>query len=245
MHDAQVRTDGSRIRWVEIPGSGPARVYLHGLGASSAPYYAEAVSHPALAGRRSLLMDLLGFGISDRPADAGYSMPEHADYLAAALTEADVHDAEVVAHSMGGMIAVHLAARHPRLVAKLVLVDATLDPTPTTSGILRYTEEEFVDHGRQEILDHISPSWAATMRLVGPEALYRSAAGMAHVGQDHPSARELLRKLTIPRTHLVQAASEEPAEPGVRLVVMPGCGHNIMLDDPEGFAVATAAAFAE
>ncbi|MFC7722787.1 hypothetical protein [Nonomuraea recticatena] len=37
MHSAQVLPDGSRIRWVEIAGVEPTLVFVHGLGASSAP----------------------------------------------------------------------------------------------------------------------------------------------------------------------------------------------------------------
>ena len=56
MRDAVVTTAGSRIRWVEIPGLEPTRVYVHGLGASSPVYYGAVTHHPALAGRRSLLV---------------------------------------------------------------------------------------------------------------------------------------------------------------------------------------------
>ncbi|GAA3254699.1 hypothetical protein GCM10010532_103730 [Dactylosporangium siamense] len=55
MRGAQVRPDGTTIRWVEFPGAEPTRVYLHGLGASSPAYYAAVATDPALAGRRSLL----------------------------------------------------------------------------------------------------------------------------------------------------------------------------------------------
>ncbi|MBP2401398.1 hypothetical protein SNS2_4609 [Streptomyces netropsis] len=68
MRSATVTADGDMIRWVELPGREPARVYAHGPGATSAPYFAEVAVHPALAGHRSLLIDLLGHGISDRPA---------------------------------------------------------------------------------------------------------------------------------------------------------------------------------
>jgi pimeloyl-ACP methyl ester carboxylesterase len=246
MRAAAVRDDGSAIRWVEIPGTEPARVYLHGLGASSAPYYTEAVSHPELAaaGRRSLLMDLLGFGVSDRPADADYTMQEHADHVAAAMTAAGVEQAEVVAHSMGGTIAVHLAARHPHLVSKLVLVDPTLKPIPTSSGILAYSEADFIDHGWDKTMERVGPHWAATMRLAGREALYRSSLGMATA---EPSAHELLLELTIPRTCLRPAASGsvdgdgEAAASGVRLVAVDDCGHNIMVDNVDGFVAEVAA----
>lgn len=247
MRGAQVRPDGTTIRWVEFPGAEPTRVYLHGLGASSPAYYAAVATNPALAGRRSLLMDLLGHGISDRPTDASYTLEEHADLLATALTAAGVSAAEVIAHSMGGAVAIVLAARHPHLVSALVLVDATLDPQPPGVGIrARYTEEQFVHgDGRSETLTRVGTAWAATMRLTGPEALYRTAA---HLGRGTtPTMRELLLELPVPRTYL-HPADNEPigaralTDAGVRVVAVPDAGHNIMLDNPDGFVAATAAA---
>jgi pimeloyl-ACP methyl ester carboxylesterase len=253
MRDAQVRPDGTTMRWVELPGAQPARVYLHGLGASSPPYYAAAAGHPALAGHRSLLVDLLGYGISDRPVDASYTLEEHADLLAVALREAGVAGAGMIAHSMGGAVAIVLAARHPGLVANLVLVDANLDPSPpvgrAASAVIatRYTEEEFVGGGGwAETLEWVGPHWAATMRLAGREAVYRSATHLAR--GTVPTMRDLLLDLPIPRTYLYPAAGGAPsgadtlARAGVRLVAVPDSGHNIMLDNPDGFAEAVAAA---
>ncbi|MEU8111233.1 alpha/beta fold hydrolase [Micromonospora sp. NPDC053740] len=247
MRGAQVRPDGTTIRWVELPGTEPTRVYLHGLGASSPAYYAAVATNPTLAGRRSLLMDLLGHGISDRPVDASYTLEEHADLLATALTAAKVSAAQVIAHSMGGAVAIVLASRHPHLVSALVLVDATLDPQPPGEGIgARYTEEQFVHGGgRSETLTRVGPAWAATMRLTGPEALYRTAV---HLGRaTTPTMRELLVDLPVPRTYL-HPADNEPrgaralTDAGVRVVAVPEAGHNIMLDNPDGFVAATEAA---
>lgn len=152
MRAAEVRPDGAAIRWVELPGAEPPRVYVHGLGSSSAPYYAEAVARPALAGFRSLLIDLLGFGVSDRPDDASYTLDEHADLLAEALTQAKAAPADVIAHSMGGGVAVLLASRHPHLVERLVLVDShldrhTYDAASASWAMARQSEEEFLSRG--------------------------------------------------------------------------------------------------
>ncbi|MFD1271672.1 alpha/beta fold hydrolase [Streptomyces kaempferi] len=88
-------------------------MYVHGLGSASAVYNAHIAARPELAGRRSLFVDLPGHGISDRPVDFGYTLEDHADALAAALDEARVTAAELVAHSMGGAVAIVLADRRP------------------------------------------------------------------------------------------------------------------------------------
>ena len=244
MRAAQVRDDGSMIRWIELPGAEPARVCLHGLGASSGPYFTSAMSRTELAGRRTLLPDLLGFGISDRPDDAGYTLEDHADWVAAALTAAGVEGAEVIAHSMGGAVAIVLAARHPRLVASLLLLDANLDAAPpvpvaTSSAIATWQEKDFLEIGLTKTLERVGPHWAATMRLAGPVALHRSAVNLARGSE--PMMRELLQGLTIPRTFMYPAedgdlaGAAELTASGVRVVAVPDTGHNIMLDNEDAF----------
>ncbi|WP_406138689.1 alpha/beta fold hydrolase [Streptomyces sp. NBC_01089] len=252
MRSTAVTGNGDRIRWVELPGAEPSRVYLHGLGATSPAYFAEVAVHPLLAGRRSLLMDMLGHGISDRPTDFGYTLEAHADALAAALTAAGVSGAEVVAHSMGGSAAIVLAARHPELVSRLVLIDANLDPlVPTlgtlgSSGIAAYSEEEFLAYGWAEVRDQAGAHWWSTMRLAGREALHRSATHLAHGST--PPMRELLLGLKIPRAFLYPEAdgalpgADGLTAAGVSVTAIPDCGHNIMLDNPDAFVRATATA---
>ncbi|MFH9583695.1 alpha/beta fold hydrolase [Streptomyces luteogriseus] len=253
MRSAAVTPEGDRIRWVELPGQQPARVYVHGLGATSPAYFAAVAVDPRLSGRRSLLLDLLGHGISDRPTHFDYTLESHADALADALTAAGVSAAELIAHSMGGSVAIVLAARHPHLVSRLVLIDANLDPVPRvagssgSSGIAAYSEEEFVTGGGwEEVRDRVGPHWWSTMRLAGREALHRSAFHLTR--GTTPTMRELLLELRIPRTFLLPA-SDGPlpgagalTEAGVSVVAIPDCGHNIMLDNPEAFVRATAAA---
>jgi pimeloyl-ACP methyl ester carboxylesterase len=68
MREAAVGPDGARMRWVEIAGVEPARVRVHGAGAQAAAYFTYAMTLPSVAGRRTLMVDLLGFGLSDRSA---------------------------------------------------------------------------------------------------------------------------------------------------------------------------------
>ncbi|ASQ99249.1 alpha/beta hydrolase [Streptomyces sp. 11-1-2] len=250
MQHASFGPEGAHIGWTGTAGAGdggPPRVYVHGLGASSAVYHAHIAAVPALAGRRSLFVDLPGHGISDRPADFGYTLEDHADALAAALDAAGVRGAKLIGHSMGGSVAIVLAVRRPELVSRLVLTEANLDPDPPltagSSRISTYTEDAFVRGGGfEETLERIGPVWRATMRLADPTALHRSACALAR--GTRPTMREMLLGLEIPRMYLVGGngeeltGREELTAAGVTVRTVPGAGHNVMFDNAPGFAAA-------
>ncbi|MEU8825573.1 alpha/beta hydrolase [Streptomyces sp. NPDC048636] len=244
---------GAHIRWTgtaEDGDAGAPLVFVHGLGASSAVYHAHIAAAAPLAGRRWLFVDLPGHGISDRPVDFGYTLDDHAAALASALDAAGVRGAELVGHSMGGAVAIVLAARRPELVSRLVLTEANLDPDPPrtagSSGIASYSEEEFVRGGGfAETLERVGPVWRATMRLADPTALHRSAVGL--IRGTRPTMRRMLLDLEIPRTYLVGehgdeiGGREELTAAGVEVRTVPGAGHNVMFDNASGFIAALVA----
>jgi pimeloyl-ACP methyl ester carboxylesterase len=251
MRETAFGPEGAFIRWTEAAGDCPARVHVHGLGAASGPYAAHISAHPALAGRRTLFVDLPGFGISDRPADFGYSLEDHAGALAAVLDAAGVRGAEIVGHSMGGAVAIVLAYRRPELVSRLVLAEANLDPAPVAAAdsavssrsIAALTEEEFVHGGGYaDTLERAGSTWRATLRLSDPVALYRSAVGL--VRATTPTMRAMLETLEIPRTFLVGESGFEPPDragllaAGVEVVDVPDSGHCVMFDNPEAYVAA-------
>ncbi|MER5542714.1 alpha/beta hydrolase [Streptomyces sp. NPDC002589] len=248
MKQAVFDDEGSRIRWTEVPGAEPARVYLHGLGSMSAVYHAHIAARPELAGRHSLFVDLPGHGISDRPSAFGYTLEEHADAVAAALDESVVRGAELIGHSMGGAVAIVLAHRRPDLVSRLVLTEANLDAFPpltaASSGIAAYEEDDFVERQHARVLESVGPLWAATMRLADPRALHRSAVGLCQGSA--PVMRTILEKLPVERVYLQGELSgelegrESLEAAGVRVVTVPGAGHNVMFDNPDAFAAAVA-----
>lgn len=117
-----VTVDGLRIAYRdEGPTDGPPVVILHGWGASSA---AVASIQACLRGtHRAIAPDLPGFGASDLPP-AVWGSREYSAAIRAFLAALGVERASFIGHSHGGRVAIVLAAEHPELVEKLVLVDS-------------------------------------------------------------------------------------------------------------------------
>jgi pimeloyl-ACP methyl ester carboxylesterase len=238
---------GSQVRWTELPGRLPARVFVHGLGGSGEAIFGALARSTGIEGHRSLLIDLPGHGSSDRPADFGYALEGHADAVAAAVLAAGLTGVDLVGHSLGGDTAIVMAARHPELVGRLVISEANLDPLPAatdgrTSQAIRWQPEpEFVRTGYQRLLDEY-PGWAVTLRRCSPVAIHRSAVGLT-TGTT-PTMRAMFTAMHIPRTFihgdrgepLLDAMGLQAA--GVRVVTIPNAGHMMMFDNPPAFLAA-------
>jgi 3-oxoadipate enol-lactonase len=105
---------GALIRTFE-GGEGPALLLVHGFGGAAWNFSELA---PLLHGRRLIIPDLPGHGAST-PLPAP-TLTGFADVLAELLDG----PVDVLGHSMGGVVALRLAERHPRLVRSVVLAAA-------------------------------------------------------------------------------------------------------------------------
>lgn len=109
-------------------GEGPEVVILlHGFGAWSEVVWAKAI--PALAGRyRVIAPDLIGFGLSSKPAVAFFDgrdpLEPEVRFLAAFMDAIGVERATLVGNSFGGGVALRMAATMPERVTRLVLVNS-------------------------------------------------------------------------------------------------------------------------
>lgn len=105
-------------------GSGPDVLLLHGLGANRAFWFGNLALHLA-ADHRVTLYDLRGHGYSERPA-SGYTVADHAADLLALMDELAIPQAALIGHSLGGAVALELAAQAPRRVRQLALLDSRI-----------------------------------------------------------------------------------------------------------------------
>src|SRR5215210_602562 len=101
-------------------------VFLHYFAGSSRAW--GPVIDRLAADHRCIAPDLRGFGDSDGPA-TGYAVNDYADDVAALIGSLDLGRYGLVGHSMGGKIALALAARQPPGLEALVLI-APSPPTP-------------------------------------------------------------------------------------------------------------------
>ncbi len=102
-------------------GVGPL-VFLHGwLG--SWRYWVPAMEELSIT-QRTYAFDLWGFGDSDRYRE--YSVAAYIDLLRAFLDEMGIQRVSLVGHSLGGLVALHFAARSPDRVERVMGVSVPL-----------------------------------------------------------------------------------------------------------------------
>src|SRR5829696_4576533 len=135
--------EGVLIRYY-VTGGGPAVVLVHGWLSSSRIW-------EQLAGRLAqrftvYTLDLSGFGESDKPL-SGYGIRNGSRLLYAFCAHFGLTRANVIGNDLGGAMAVKLAADHPDVVGRLVIVSTPAD---------------------EEQIDVPTMLWLATLPVVGP-----------------------------------------------------------------------------
>jgi len=131
----QVRIDGHSMHYLRT-GSGPDLLLLHGLlGAASC----WRPSLKALAADSTVYaLDALGLGESDRVPDLDPGLEASADRIARFMDAVGIAEADFVATSHGGAVALMLAARHPERVRSLVLQAPANPYSNLTDGLIRF-----------------------------------------------------------------------------------------------------------
>lgn len=122
-----VIVDGAELSTLTLGGAvGTPLVMLHGLIAGNMATWYSAFATPLASDRRVLLYDQRGHGGSSMPT-RGFDLDSQSDDLARVLAHHRVdHSFDLVGHSMGALIALRYALRHPHRLRRLVLVDAPM-----------------------------------------------------------------------------------------------------------------------
>jgi pimeloyl-ACP methyl ester carboxylesterase len=116
---------GSRLYYYAAGtrGAGEPVIFIHGFPASS--HLWRDVVRQMATGHRLVVLDLLGFGRSDRPVDASaLTAMAHAERVHALMDELRIERTCLVGHAMGGGVAQALALRWPERVSRLCLVNS-------------------------------------------------------------------------------------------------------------------------
>jgi haloalkane dehalogenase len=113
----------------DFPGSEPAFVLLHGFP-DNAHIYNHLIPHLAAAGRRTVAIDFLGFGTSDKPEGAQYSFRQQLGDLEAVVAALGLEKVIPVGHDAGGPTAVNFALKHPERTAAVTLMNAFYGDAP-------------------------------------------------------------------------------------------------------------------
>ncbi|WP_322021629.1 MULTISPECIES: alpha/beta fold hydrolase [unclassified Burkholderia] len=236
---------------VEITGEGQPVVCIHGLGGSSNNWTPVL---EAFDGMRVLRLDLPGSARSAL-ANEPLSIELYVSRVADVLSELGIEQAHIVAHSMGTIVAQHLAVQHPHLVRSLALFGPLLAPPDQGRPAIRARAALCRDRGiagLQEIADAIVKGATSvetksvrpvTVALVRESVMRQSPEGYAQSCLALSEASEAaIDQISVP-TLLVTGDEDAVGQPalvknmseridGSTLTVLRGCGHWTTFEKP-------------
>jgi 2-succinyl-6-hydroxy-2,4-cyclohexadiene-1-carboxylate synthase len=251
---------------VRVSGSGrQPLLLLHGFTGSGSSWNGVAARLEKQC--RLIRVDLLGHGRSAEPADAGrYRIEAAAADLETILQQAAAVPADVVGYSMGGRLALYLAITRPVLVRSLILESASPGlATAAEREARRRQDEALARRIEQEGIEAFVQKWEqiplfATQKKLSPvirDALRRQrlanrAQGLANSlrgmgAGSQPSLWPRLPELSMPVLLLAGEWDEKfaginremaAAVAQADLLIMPGAGHTIHLEQPQLFTEA-------
>ena len=241
-----------RLRFLEA-GSGPPLVLVHGLGSNARQDWGRLV--PILArGFHVVAPDLPGFGESEKPPAADYSIRMQVAALGAFMDARGIARARVAGLSMGGWIVSRFAGEHPERIERLLVVDAAgmrPERPDVPAEVLLPRDEEGVRRLVAAVRHNAPapPSFVARDllgRLLGQQWVVRRALESMRDGSDWLNGS--LRRADMPvlvvwgkqdaLIPVAYGAALAGEFPKARLVVLDGCGHVPMSDCPEAFDAA-------
>lgn len=261
--DRVVAVEGHGLR-VRALGAGPPLLLIHGFAGSAAAWDGAA---RLLARRHAVYaVDLLGFGLSAKPARADYSLAGHGRRVLGLIAALGLRDVTLAGHSMGGVVAAYAAlADAEGRVGRLALLDANfyrrngpplpvVFPLPRLLALRFYAPAARAASLRRCYADPALVTPALLERYLAPTRTPGALAALeAFLATPGPATyAELPRRIARPA--LVIWGAEDALWPladarrlqgelpaGSALRVVPGAGHMVQEERPEAVAELLAA----
>ncbi len=243
-------------------GAGPPLLLLHGFTGSAVEWHAQ---FPAFAAVRWVILpDLIGHGASEAPHDpARYTMEYCVADLLAMLDQLGIERADVLGYSLGGRVALQLAAAAPERIQRLVLESASPGISDPTERAARVTSDNaLADRIEAEGLQWFADHWAAIPLFASqaslpaevraaqrerrlaqrPHGLANSLRGMGAGRQT--ALWDALPQLAVPTLILSGALDQKyvtigkqmaVALPHAKHAIIPAAGHTVHLEQPQAF----------
>jgi 2-succinyl-6-hydroxy-2,4-cyclohexadiene-1-carboxylate synthase len=256
-----VRLDDITLN-VEQAGAGSPLLLLHGFTGSAATWQDHRARFAPRC--RTIAPDLIGHGRSDSPPDPGrFAMERCIADLLALLDALKVEHTAVLGYSMGGRVALHLAAAAPNRVRALILesgspgiadvterqarvaADGALAEAIELGGLVAFVDrwERLPLFASQAALPEDVRERLRAQRLQNePRGLANSLRGMG-TGHQEPLWDRLVL-LDMP-TLLIAGALDTKycaiarqmavALPNAELAIVPNAGHAVHLEQPDVF----------
>jgi pimeloyl-ACP methyl ester carboxylesterase len=229
----------------------PSLVFAHGAGLDHSGFGLQS-RYFGYHGRNVLALDLPGHGRSDGPPVA--TIPEMAEWTLRLLDAAGLERASVVGHSMGALVALECAARHPARIERLALLGVAY-PMRVSDAFLQAAKDN-----RREAFDmlnvwgHASQvalganpnpgAWMygdtlARLARLAPGVLYNDLlACHAYAGGEAAAGRVQCPVLFVlarrdQMTPLRAGAAFAQHLPQAKVVQLGASGHTVMTEDPD------------
>jgi pimeloyl-ACP methyl ester carboxylesterase len=234
---------------VEVDGEGEAVVMIHGLGGTTNTWTPLAA---AFERHKRVRFDLPGSGRSHR-VEGALSIAAFVEATLQACKAAGVEKAHVVAHSMGTIVAAHLAAAQPVAVRSLVLFGPLLAPPEQARAGIRARAAQARSTGMRPIADAlVQASTSAQTKSRRPTAVaFVRESLMAQDPEGYARSCEALAEAQSADTTRIECPTllvtgdEDVVSPpqsvrgmaqkiaGSRVEVLRGCGHWTPVEKPE------------
>jgi 3-oxoadipate enol-lactonase len=244
--------NGIQINYT-VEGSGPWVVMSHSLACSLEMWDPQI---EALAGDyRVLRFDARGHGQSDAPAGA-YTLEQLADDVHGLLQALEVERPHFVGLSMGGMIGMTYALKHPGRFRSLVLCDTSSRLGPEVQPVWDDRIKTATGMGMEPLVEPTLKRWFTEAMLAKRPpvldevaAMIRATPALGYAGCCHAIPRinvtARLKEIGCPiqiivgeqdaGTPVAMSREIHDAAPGSELVIIPNASHLSNLEQPEAF----------